>query len=134
LAESNHGDAAAIMIGAGAVGYAVFSRDGMYEAYDSGIAAGIAIVLIAYIWPSVRTRLQSAAIAILLGGCAVPIVGYLVILGYNPLAHGYCNGLPNHACADPWNDSPADNIIGTVSWIVFGLVAYFLDRSQNQTR
>jgi len=121
------GDAAAIMIGAGAVGYAVFSRDGTYASYDPGIAAAIVIVLIAYIWPSRRTRLQSAAVA-RFWGCAVPIIGYLVILGYNPLSHGYCNGLPNSECKNPCNDSSADNAIGTATWIIFGLLAWFLDR------
>jgi hypothetical protein len=119
--SQNHGDAAAIMIGAGALGYSVFSRDGLYEAYDLGVAAAIVVVLIAYIWPSWRTFLQSLALAILLGGCSIPIVGYSVVLIFNPPAHG-------------WNGTPGDNAVGAGSCIIFALLALILDRHQNKAR
>ena len=116
------------MIGAGALGYSVFSRDGLYEAYDLGVAAAIAIVLIAYIWPSWRTFLQSVAVATLLGGCSIPVVGYLIVLLFNPTAHGF------NPSDHPWNGSPADNAVGATSSIVVGLIALFIDRHQNKAR
>src|SRR4051794_20375782 len=104
------------MIGVGTIGYSVFSRDGMYEAYDPAIVGTVALALFAYVWPNVRTLPQRVAIAAVLGGCSVPIVGLLVIAVYHPLTHDYCNGFANSACLadylagkpnskEPWNGS-----------------------------
>jgi hypothetical protein len=119
MSQSN-GDAAAIMIAAGTIGYSIFSRDGLYAAYDLGLAVAVAIVLAAYIWPSWRTFPQSVAVATILGGCGIPIVGYLIVHFAHP--------------SKDWADSWWDNAISAICWISFGLLALVLDRHQNKTR
>lgn len=121
---NNHGEAAAIMIGAAAVGYALFQRDGLYQEYDAGVALAIAFVLIAYIWDSPRTIMQSVAVASLLGGCAIPVVGYIAILLFHP------DPDPKTGFAG----SVGDNAVGTATLIIFGMVAWALDRRQNKNR
>jgi hypothetical protein len=115
--SQERGDAAAIMIGAVVLGFSIFSKDGAYEEAEFGEAIAVLLILIAYLWPSRRTVLQSVAMACVIGGCTVPIVGYLT----NVLAH-----------SPPDPGTFWDNMIATVSWILFGLIALFFDRFKSQ--
>jgi hypothetical protein len=115
--SQERGDAAAIMIGAVVLGFSIFSKEGAYDEAEFGEAVAVLLILIAYIWPSRRTVLQSVAMACVVGGCAVPIVGYLIgVLAHSPPDQGTF-----------W-----DNTIDTVSWILFGLIALCFDRFKSQ--
>lgn len=113
----------AILVGVAAAGMTIFNKDGSYTVSDFGVTIAVALALIAFMGPLARSWPQSGAFAAVLGGCTVPVVGYLIIIGA-PL-------IGKHAPA-PGGD--VDNIIGTTSWVVAGIAIFFLDLYRNREK
>jgi len=133
--RSDRGDVAALAAAVITIVISLFGP-GPYDVAGALVGLTLAFLIAGYVWSNRRTLAQSLAVASIIGGIAIPIVGFalevafsknrsLIFVCGNPVA---CGG--NGGDAGP---SAVEEFYVIGAWSVVGLIAFLIDRRQQES-
>jgi len=133
-------DIAALSAGVVAVVVSLFVTPGSFGIVNLVVSFTLMAIVAGYVWPHVRRRLQSLAVAATVGLASIPAVGFVdeTVRSRSPLE--FLVGMYEWNCeSDPCSEGKDRSRVPdrelVVGWFVFLLVTYSLDRlHQNRMR
>jgi hypothetical protein len=138
--ETSNTDIAALSASIVAVAVSLFVAPGSFNILNLVVSVTLAAVIVGYVWPRIRSKRQSLAIAAAMGLAMLPAIGFLdeAIRSPNPLhflAGTYewdCKIDPCKSDGDDKSRVPARDL--AVGWLLTLVASFLVDRVTQKRR
>jgi hypothetical protein len=125
-------DAAALSAAVVVVVITVLVGPGAYNVLGAIVSLTLFFLILGYLWTHPRTVWQSLALSSIIGGVAVPLVGFIVELYW--AADRWCLLKWDNPMNPKIDDdiSGVNNFWGIGTWLVVGAIVFMVDRRQQK--